>query len=263
MKLCSISSGSSGNCIYVGSDTSHILIDVGISGKRASAGLDLISVDPKELTAILVTHEHSDHISGVGVMARRYRCPVYGTRKTLGAMLESRSIGKIAEEQLFYIEAGSSFEIGDITVTATPSRHDAVDPVFYTFVSGNRKISVATDLGTYNDDIKTALSGSNALFIEANHDIRMLEAGPYPYFLKQRILSDIGHLSNENSGRLICELAHEGLQDVILGHLSHENNMPDVALESVRCEIKNWHQDLAHVKLHVAGRHTNSILVTT
>lgn len=262
MNLCSLSSGSSGNCVYVGSGKTHLLVDTGISGKRVEAGLKQIQVDPKQLAAILVTHEHSDHISGVGVMARRYKCLVYGTRKTLEALSAAKSVGAIPEGQLRPIEAGGHFTIGDIEVSAHASSHDAVDPVFYTFMQEGRKVSVATDLGAYNEEIMEALSGSHALFIEANHDVRMLEAGPYPYFLKMRILSDIGHLSNDHSGRLICELSHEGLEHVILGHLSHENNLPDIALETVKCEMARWHCDLGHIKVHVAERHGNSILVT-
>lgn len=261
MKLCSLASGSSGNCIYVGTDTTPLLIDVGISGKKVALGLEALSIDPKELQGILITHEHSDHISGLGVLARRYKCPIYGTKSTLQEALNTKNIGVIDINQLRFIETGIPFMIGDIQVCAYASSHDAIDPVFYTFVSNGKKISVATDLGNYNEDIQMALSGSHALFVEANHDVRMLEVGPYPYFLKQRILSDLGHLSNVLSGQLICELSHEHLRHVMLGHLSHENNMPEIAYETVKYEMSKWHQDLSYIQVHVAHRSKNSTII--
>lgn len=262
MKICSIASGSSGNCVYVGDDETHILIDAGISGKRVKAGLDAIGVDIKDIQALLITHEHSDHISGVGVLSRKYKMPIYSKEKTLKQLLKSRSVGVIDPELFNHLQADDGFMVGNILVTPFASNHDAVDPLCYTFTTADKKIGFATDLGSYNDYIKDHLKGANALYLEANHDVSMLEVGPYPFFLKQRILSDVGHLSNDLSADLICELYHEGLSHIILAHLSHENNMPDVAHATVKHEI-DARLDLkeGELTLHVAKRSENSALV--
>ncbi len=262
MRICSIASGSSGNCVYVGDDDTHILIDAGISGKRVKAGLEAIGVDIKDIQALLITHEHSDHISGVGVLSRKYKMPIYSKERTLKNVLKSRSVGVIDPELFHHVEADETFMVGHILVTPFTSNHDAIDPLCYTFTKENKKIGIATDLGSYNDYIKDHLKGANALYLEANHDVRMLEVGPYPYFLKQRILSDVGHLSNDMSADLICELYHEGLNHIILAHLSHENNMPAVAHATVKHEI-DARLDLneGDLTLHVAKRSENSTLV--
>lgn len=262
MKICSLASGSSGNCVYIGDGENHILIDAGISGKRIKLGLEAIGVDIKDIKALLITHEHSDHISGVGVLSRKYKMPIYSKAKTLKALLKIRSVGMIDPDLLRPLEADKPFNVGDIQIMPFATTHDAVDPLCYTFTQGDKKIGFATDLGSYNDYIKEHLSGANALYLEANHDVRMLEVGPYPFFLKQRILSDLGHLSNDLSADLICELYHESLTHIILGHLSHENNMPDVAHATVKHEIDR-RIELSEKELivHVARRSENSELV--
>lgn len=262
MRLCSIASGSSGNCVYVGNGETHILIDAGVSMKKIKAGLEAINVDLADVKGILITHEHSDHIKGVGVLARKHKIPIFSKDKTLSAIMKSTSLGVIDPALLRPIEADTPIQLGEITVMPFTSNHDAVDPLCYTFMSGDKKIGFATDLGHYNDYIKSHLSNANALYIEANHDVRMLEAGPYPFFLKRRILSDVGHLSNDLSAALICDLYHKDLSHIILGHLSHENNMPDVAHATVNHEI-NRRLDVEEgtLTLHVAKRHENSTLV--
>jgi len=237
MKLCSISSGSSGNCIYIGTDSTHLLIDVGISGKRIEAGLNSFGHTAKKIDGILITHEHSDHISGLGVMARRYHIPIYSTRDTIHALKKSSSLGAIDSVLYRVIEPNEDFLINDIVIHPFETSHDAIHPVCYTFTAEGKKISVATDLGYYNEYIKEKLADSNILFIEANHDVKMLEVGSYPYYLKRRIKSDLGHLSNETTSKLICDLYHEAMSYVILGHLSNENNIPDIAYETVKCEV--------------------------
>lgn len=262
MRICSIASGSSGNCVYVGDDDTHILIDAGISGKRVKAGLDAIGVDIKRIQALLITHEHSDHISGVGVLSRKYKIPIYSKEKTLKSLLKSRSVGVIDPELFHHIEADQGFMLGKIQVMPFASSHDAVDPLCYTFITEEKKIGFATDLGSYNDYIKDHLKGANVLYLEANHDVSMLEVGPYPFFLKQRILSDVGHLSNDLSADLICQLYHEGLDHIILAHLSHENNMPDVAHATVKHEIDaRLALKEGDLYLHVAKRSENSVVV--
>lgn len=237
MRLYPIASGSSGNCIYVGSDSTHLLVDTGISKKRTEEGLNEIDVSLKDMDGILITHEHSDHIQGLGVISRKYHIPIYGTEKTLEAVLQNKSLGALEPELFHTVEADCPFTLKDIICNPMHTSHDAADPVAYRFQCGKQKVAIATDLGTYDDYTVSCLQGMDALLLEANHDIHMLQVGPYPYALKQRILGDKGHLSNERSGELLCRLLHDGLQHIILGHLSHENNLPELAYESVKMEI--------------------------
>ncbi|PKM50711.1 MAG: ribonuclease Z [Firmicutes bacterium HGW-Firmicutes-7] len=262
MHICSIASSSSGNCIYIGDENTHLLIDVGISGKKIAEGLSLLDVSPQDLKGILITHEHSDHIKSLGIMARRFSIPIYATKDTWNELLTYSKLGKIDPSLHIEITADISFQIDDICIHPFNTSHDAVNPVCYTFTKNNKKISIATDLGCYNDYIKEKLVHSNVLFIEANHDIKMLEVGKYPYFLKQRILSDLGHLSNEMSGKLISELIHKDLKHVILGHLSQENNYPDIAFESVKLELFEREAIYAPtISVSVAKRNQNSDLI--
>ena len=237
MKLTSIASGSSGNCIYVGSDEANILVDAGISGKKIENGLKELSVEPKSLDGILVTHEHIDHVSGLGVMARRYHLPLYMTEKTAQAVCNIKSVGKIDHELFQVITPDRPFRIRDITIDATSIWHDAADPVCYTMESGGVRASIATDMGNYHEGIVEKLKGSDILFIEANHDINMLQVGPYPYYLKRRILSNRGHLSNERSGQLLCDIMTENTREVFLGHLSKDNNYSELAYETVKISL--------------------------
>ncbi|MBR3602082.1 MAG: MBL fold metallo-hydrolase [Lachnospiraceae bacterium] len=237
MELCSIASGSSGNCIYVGTDATHLLVDVGISGKKTEGGLNSIGQSLTNIDGILITHEHSDHICGLGVLSRKYHIPIYATCGTINAIKNSSSVGKIEEELFVPVKADESFRIKDITVDPMRTSHDAAEPVAYRMKYGNKKIAIATDLGTYNEYTVECLKGMDLLFLEANHDVNMLQVGPYPYQLKRRILGDRGHLSNELSGQLLKRIAHEKLQGVVLGHLSKDNNIPELAYETVRVEL--------------------------
>ncbi|MBD5513028.1 MAG: MBL fold metallo-hydrolase [Lachnospiraceae bacterium] len=237
MRLCSIASGSSGNCIYVGSDATHLLVDVGISGKKAEAGLNSLGLAGGDIDGILVTHEHSDHIAGLGVLCRKYEIPIFATKGTIQAILKNG--GKNAPEPSFFheIEADSKLIIKDLAVSPMRISHDAAEPVAYRIGYGAKRVAVCTDLGVYNDYTVECLKGMDALLLEANHDVNMLQVGPYPYYLKQRILGNKGHLSNENAGRLLSRILHDNLKAIVLGHLSKENNMPELAYESVRMEI--------------------------
>lgn len=237
MRLCSIASGSSGNCIYVGSDATHLLVDVGISGKRTEQGLNSLGISGKDLDGILITHEHADHISGLGVMARKYEIPIYATKGTIEAMCSAGSLGKVDTSLFHEVKEDEKLIIKDLTVNPMKISHDAAQPVAYRIGYGNRRVGICTDLGVYNDYTVECLKGMDALLIEANHDVNMLQVGPYPYYLKQRILGERGHLSNENSGRLLSRILHDKLQTIILGHLSKENNLPELAYEAVRMEI--------------------------
>lgn len=237
MNLVSITSGSSGNCIYVGSDNTHILVDAGISGKRIESGLSSIGLKADELSGILITHEHADHIQGLGVMARRYGIPIYATKGTISGIIGAKGLGEIDTDLFTVIEADRTFTISDLQINPVRISHDANEPVAYRIVNGKRSVGICTDLGTYDEYIVDNFKGVNAILLEANHDVNMLQVGRYPYPLKRRILSDKGHLSNENSGRLLCELLHDELKTIMLGHLSEENNLAELAYETVRLEI--------------------------
>ena len=237
MELCSITSGSSGNCIYVGTDNTHLIIDAGISGKKIEAGLNDIGLKTSEMDGILVTHEHADHIASLGVLARRYGLPIYATAGTIEGILSSPSLGKFPDGLFREIKADESFNIKDIDIRPVKISHDANEPVAYRFNHADHSVGVCTDLGIYDDYIVEAFTGVNALLLEANHDVNMLQVGSYPYYLKRRILGDKGHLSNELSGQLLCRLLHDKLDTVLLGHLSAENNLAELAYETVRLEI--------------------------
>lgn len=256
MRFCSISSGSSGNCIYVGSDCTHILIDAGISGKRVEEGLKNLELSPRDIDGIFVTHEHSDHTKGLGVLARKYQIPIYGTKGTLEGISKTIGLGDIDKSLFNPINPGRKINIKDMYLDPIHISHDANDPVAYRVFYENRKISVITDLGTFSDYTIECIKNSDILLAEANHDIRMLQVGPYPYYLKQRILSDRGHLSNENAGRMIAGVLHDNIKHIYLGHLSKENNIPELAYETVRLEIEaadnKYHGN--DFPLHVAKR---------
>ena len=237
MRMCSIASGSSGNCIYVGSDNHHILIDAGISGKRVEAGLRELELSGKDIDGILLTHEHSDHIKGLGVLARKYGVPIYATPGTAGAVKAMSGLGRIDDSLFVEIHADQDFQIGDLKVSPFHISHDAAEPVAYRIACGEKKMAVATDLGVYTDYTVEYLKGLDVLLLEANHDIHMLQVGAYPYYLKQRISGDLGHLSNETAGKLLCEVLHDDLKAIVLGHLSKENNYAELAYETVKLEI--------------------------
>lgn len=237
MRLCSIASGSSGNCIYVGSEAAHLLVDVGISGKRTESGLRELGLTGRDIDGILITHEHADHIQGLGVIARKYEIPIYATAGTIKAMKSCSSLGSVEESLYREVQEDRKLIIKDLTINPMHISHDAAQPVGYRISYGSRRVAVCTDLGVYNDYTVECLKGMDALLLEANHDVNMLQVGPYPYYLKQRILGDRGHLSNENSGRLLGRILHDGLRTILLGHLSKENNLPELAYESVRLEI--------------------------
>ncbi|MCI8417461.1 MAG: MBL fold metallo-hydrolase [Lachnospiraceae bacterium] len=237
MRLCSIASGSSGNCIYIGSDNNSLLIDAGISGKRVEAGLKELDLCGRDVDGVLITHEHSDHIKGLGVLARKFALPIYGTRGTLKAIKRTANLGPIPEELFREIKPDVDFQVGDLTVSPFRVSHDAAEPVAYRLTCQGKSAAVATDLGVYTDYTVEKLQRLDVLLLEANHDIHMLEVGGYPYYLKQRILGERGHLSNESAGQLLCRVLHDNLKRIFLGHLSKENNYAELAYETVRLEM--------------------------
>lgn len=263
MNLCSITSGSSGNCIYVGSDRTHFLIDAGISGKRIEHGLNHIGLKTADIRGVFVTHEHSDHIGGLGVIARKYGLPIYATKGTIAGIKSSKSVGNISDELFHIIEADQEFIIEDMTIHPIRVSHDAAEPVAYKVRHEEKSVGVITDLGNYDDYIVSNMKGLDALLIEANHDVNMLQIGKYPYYLKQRILGERGHLSNESCGRLLGELLHDQLKAVLLGHLSKENNYEELAFETVRMELElsEHAYRMEDFAIRVAKRDQNSELI--
>lgn len=237
MDFFSVASGSSGNCICLGSDQCHVMIDAGISGKRIEEGMNTYDYTTSDMDGVLITHEHSDHIQGLGVVARKYGLPIYATKGTADAILQSSSVGKIDPSLFHVIEAGKTFFMGNLEIYPMSISHDAADPVAYLVSDGRHRVGVVTDLGYYDADIVSHMEGLDALLLEANHDIHMLQVGAYPYPLKQRILGERGHLSNETSGQLLGQILHDGMQHILLGHLSKENNYDELAYETVRLEI--------------------------
>lgn len=237
MDFCSIASGSSGNCVFAGTDSTGLLVDAGISARQIEKGLNTIGRTAKEMSGVLVTHEHSDHIKGIGVLARKYGLKIYGTVGTLDAVKRCGSLGAIDESLFHEIAADEAFMVGDMEILPFHTSHDAADPVAYRMNSQGKSVAVVTDLGVYTDYIVEHLQGLDAVLLEANHDIRMLQVGPYPYYLKQRILGNRGHLSNENAGRLLCQILHDNIKRVYLGHLSKENNYEELAYETVCSEV--------------------------
>lgn len=239
MRLLSIASGSSGNCIYVGNDDTHILIDTGISGKRIEAGLNSIGLSGKDIDAVLVTHEHVDHIAGLGVFSRKWNAPIYATAGTVHGIQGTKSVGLIDTDLYEIFHKNEEISIGTLKINPIHISHDAAEPTAYhvSESDGKKRVAVATDMGCITEEVVEALRGVQALLIEANHDVNMLQVGPYPYYLKRRILGNRGHLSNETCGKLLNHIVHDDLQDILLGHLSKENNMPELAYEAVRLEI--------------------------
>ena len=237
MDFFSIVSGSSGNCICAGDDKTHLMIDAGISGKRIEAGLNLYDYSTADMDGILITHEHSDHVGGLGVVSRNYHIPIYATAGSIRAIRQQKSLGNIDDSLFHVIHPDEPFTIGSLTILPFRVSHDAAEPVAYRIENDKNAVAVCTDLGYYDDYIISHLKNLDALLLEANHDVRMLEVGPYPYQLKRRILGDYGHLSNENSGRLLSQILHDDIKHVFLGHLSHENNYPQLAYETVRSEV--------------------------
>ena len=237
MRLCSIASGSSGNCIYVGSDNTHLLVDTGISKKKIDAGLKELDIKGEELDGILITHEHSDHIQGLGVFSRKYEVPIYATPGTIEGIENYAPLGRMPEGLLHPIHTDESFILGDITIDPFRISHDAKEPSGYRMNCCGKSVAVATDLGIYDEYTVSKLKSLDAVLLEANHDIHMLEVGSYPYYLKRRVMGDKGHLSNELSGRLLCDILHVNLKHILLGHLSKENNYAKLAYETVKLEV--------------------------
>lgn len=234
MRICSITSGSAGNCTYLESGASRILIDAGCSGRLLERLIKSLGINPFTLNAIFVTHEHGDHIKGVGVLSRRYHIPVFANEATWQAM--QKRVGKISTSHTKVFKNGQFFYFRDLLVHPFSTHHDAADPVGYTFESEGCKAAVLTDTGWIDAHMLEAVSDSDLYYLEANHDAEMLENGPYPPPLKERIRSAHGHLSNRSAALALCDLLRGRGEGVLLAHLSEENNTPELCRQTV-CDV--------------------------
>ena len=230
MKFCSLYSGSSGNSIFVGSEKAKILIDAGLPGKKIDEALKQIGQNPSELDGIFITHEHIDHIKGVGVLSRKYDIPIFANVKTWCAMKDK--LGDIKDSNMKVFENDRSYSLGDLIIRPFSISHDASDAVGYNFYAENEKMSIATDIGMITDNIRRHLYKSKLVVLESNYDPNMLMMGSYPYSLKKRVMSDTGHLSNEDAAKFCIDLVKEGTERILLAHLSKENNFPELAYET-------------------------------
>ena len=251
-QFCSLYSGSSGNCSFVQTDSTKILIDAGQSAKKIEEALILIDIDPFSIDGILITHEHSDHINGVGLFSKKFNIPVYANIETWDAMKEQKS--KIKEENIKFFSF-EKFSIGDIDVKPFAIPHDAANPCGFNLYHKKKKMSIATDIGHINKDVMNSLINSSFLLLEANYEPSVLDYSRYPYLLKERIKGPNGHLSNTDCGKTISYLSEHGLNSAMLGHLSNENNLPELAYKTVAEELiqNNCNIDLAVAKRYEAS----------
>jgi len=258
IEFCTIASGSSGNSACVGLGGQHFLVDAGVSGKRIENALFTMNV--RNISGIFLTHEHRDHIVGAGVMARRFKIDLYATPLTWRYFAANRSLGELNAEQIKVIEPEKPINVGGVKVTAFDIKHDAAQPVGYTFEAIGKKVATATDLGCATDTVRKHLKGAQVILLESNHDPVMLKNGPYHQGLKQRVASSHGHLSNADAGVLLTEVAGAELEHVFLAHLSEDNNTQILAHDTVKRILDG--NNVAIKNLTVADRHTPGPVVS-
>lgn len=242
LNFCSLYSGSSGNSLFIQTENTKILVDCGVSCKKVEEGLASLDVNPSSIDAIIVTHEHSDHIKGLGTFSKKYDVPIYANSETLDNMEEQTS--KISDDNINTFKVSKKFEIGDLDILPFSILHDAANPCGFNIFKNNKKISIATDIGTMDKKTIKNLEDSIFILLESNYDPDILKYSPYPYPLKRRIAGPTGHLPNDIAGETISYLMKSGLQTAMLGHLSKENNFPELAYKTVTEKIINNNQDL-------------------
>lgn len=244
-RISILASGSSGNAFYLESDKKKILVDAGLSGKKITSLLSEVNRRPEDLDAIFVTHEHRDHIHGVGVLARKYKLDVYANEKTWQAM--EPMIGNVAVEQKHIFELGKTLTFGDMDIESFGVSHDAACPQFYRFCRNQKSFVILTDTGYCSDRVCGIVRNADGYLVESNHDLGMLRMGPYPWNLKQRILGDKGHLSNEDGALVMTDVIGDKTKRIYLGHLSKENNLKELAYMTMETTLKEHdlgvHQD--------------------
>lgn len=259
LKFCSLYSGSSGNCSFIKSDSSQILIDAGVSMKKIVNALSSIGSDITNINAILVTHEHIDHVQSLGTLSKKYNIPVYANKLTWDAMPAISA--KIEENNKKFFSINDSLYIGDICIIPFSIPHDAADPCGFNIFNGSSKISIATDIGHMSVDVFNNLKNSSFILLESNYEPQVLQACSYPYKLKSRIAGPNGHLSNNLAGQTISKLVDYGLKNVMLGHLSQESNFPELAYKTVVDELISNNCDTSSINVSVANRFCPSNIV--
>ncbi|MFT8321600.1 MAG: MBL fold metallo-hydrolase [Bacillus sp. (in: firmicutes)] len=237
MHFSVLASGSTGNAIYVESGEYSFLVDAGLSGKQMESLFQHIDRKMNTLTGILVTHEHSDHIKGVGIVARKYKLPIYANEKTWNAM--DPLIGEIPLEQKFHFDMETVKSFGNLSIESFGVSHDAAEPMFYVFHEGDKKFVLITDTGYVSDRMKGIIHNADSYVFESNHDVQMLRMGRYPWNIKRRILSDVGHVCNEDAAIAMSEVIGDRTKHIYLAHLSQDNNMKDLARMSVSQTLEN------------------------
>ena len=241
-----------GNCLYVESENTKLLIDAGVSLKKIETGLETLNVSPSSLDGILVTHEHSDHIQSLGNLSKKFNLPVYANSETFDAM--PKQTDKISAKNINKFKVTEKFQIKDIEVDPFSIPHDAANPCGFNISNNSDKISIATDIGHMTNDILKQLEDSKFILLESNYDTEVLKCSKYPYLLKQRIAGPNGHLSNEVASKVINYLLQGNLKTAMLGHLSKESNFPELAYQTVVDEIIRAGTDVSKLNLSVASR---------
>lgn len=259
LKFCSLYSGSSGNSLFIENNNTKILVDAGVSSKKLIEALDSINIKPEEIDAILVTHEHSDHIQSVGTFSKKFDIPVYANEKTWSKI--PKEIEKIGEKNIFTFKTSDNFTVGDLLIHPFKTPHDAIESCGFNIFDGKTKMSIATDLGHVTPEIKKCLEGSKFILLESNYEPEVLRICSYPSLLKSRIAGPNGHLSNNMAGETIAGLIESGLCTVILGHLSKESNFPEMAYETVLSELQARNFKKGTIDLSVASRFEPSKLI--
>ena len=250
--FCSLYSGSSGNSLFIQSENTNILVDAGESARKIENALSSIDVDAKNLDAIIVTHEHLDHVKSLGTLSKKFNIPVFATKETWDAMPDQ--LNKMNPELVYTYCASEEFKIGDLLIDPFSIPHDAANPCGFNIIHNNTQMSIATDLGHITKDITEKLENSSFILLESNYDDEILKFSKYPYYLKKRISGDYGHLSNVEAGKLIAKLSQKKLKTVMLGHLSKENNFPELAYKTVADELINSKIDTVKLDISVATR---------
>ena len=257
--FCSLYSGSSGNSLFIETQNTKLLVDAGVSSKKIETALNDINVDPNTLDGILITHEHTDHVQGLGTLSKKFDLPVFVNQETLDAMPKQRD--KIANKNIKTFKVTDKFEIGDLEIKPFSIPHDAANPCGFNIWKDNKKISIATDIGHMTNPILKNLEESLFIMLEANYDPEVLRCSSYPFTLKSRIAGPTGHLPNEMAGKTISHLLKSGLKNAMLGHLSKESNFPELAYQTVMDELISNNYKENSIQLSVASRDIHSKII--